>query len=76
MSGDYKTVSIKFTSRASVKIRDNYYTFEATIERQCATPGLISNEQYETAKRDLWDEVNAEVDNQVQDIVELLKSRK
>ncbi len=76
MSGDYKTVSIKFTSRASVKIRDNYYTFEATIERQSATPELISNEEYETAKRDLWDEVNAEVDNQVQDIVELLKSRK
>ena len=76
MSGNFKTVSIKFTSRASVKIRDNYYTLEATIERQCDNPGEITNEEYETAKRDLWDEVNAEVDNQVQDIVELLKSRK
>ena len=76
MLGGYKTTSIKFTSRASVKIRDNYYTFEATIEKQCDTPEIISNEEYETAKRDLWDEVNAEVDNQVQDIVELLKSRK
>ena len=28
-----KTVSIKFTSRASVKIRDNYYTVEACEER-------------------------------------------
>jgi len=72
----FVTTSIRFTSRASVQIKGNYYTFEATIERQCATPELISNEEYETAKRDLWDEVNAEVDNQVQDIVELLKSRK
>ena len=76
MSGEFKTTVIRFTSRASVKIRDNYYTFEATIERQCDKPEDVTNEDYERIKADLWDEVNNEVDTQVQDVVDMLKSHK
>ena len=70
----FKTTSIKFTSRASVKIRDSYYTFEATIEKQC--PESYTDEEYIDAKQQLWDECNNEVDNQVEQIVEMLKNKK
>ena len=70
----FKTTSIKFTSRASVKIRDNYYTLEATIEKQC--PESYTDEEYIDAKQQLWDECNNEVDNQVEQIVEMLKNKK
>lgn len=71
---DFKTTSIRFTSRASVKIRDNYYTFEATIEKQC--PETYTEKEYEQAKNALWSEANCEVDNQVSEVVELLKNKK
>ena len=70
----FKTTSMRFTSRASVKIGDSYYTFESTIEKQC--PEQYSDEEYTDAKQALWDEVNAEVDNQVAEIVNLIKNKK
>lgn len=67
----FKTVSIKFVSRASVCIGKNYYTFEAAIEKVC--PENYTDEEYNQAKQELWDEVNNEVDNQVEEIDNLFK---
>jgi hypothetical protein len=64
--------TIKFTSRASVKIKDSYYTFEATIER--TVPEGIDDEGYDNFKHDLWNEVNGEVDTQIIEITDFLKS--
>ena len=70
---EFKTTSIKFTSRASVKIRDSYYTFESTIEKSC--PDNCTDEEYVDAKRQLWDEVNGEVDNQINDLMVYLQNK-
>ncbi len=74
MASEFKTVSIKLTSRASVCIEKNYYTFEASIEKVC--PPDYTLDEYNQAKADLWNEVNEEVDNQVEDIVNLCKNKK
>lgn len=71
---DFRTVTMRFTSRASVQIKGSYYTFEATIEKQC--PESYTDEEYIDAKQQLWDECNNEVDNQVEQIVEMLKNKK
>ena len=70
---DFKTTEIKFTSRSSVKIRDNYFTFEATITKQC--PPDCTEEEYASAKQALWDECNGEVDQQIVDLQEYLKNK-
>ena len=70
----FKTVSIKFVSRASVCIDKNYYTFEASVEKVC--PEEYTEQEYDETKKQLWDEVNAEVDNQVADVVNLIKNKK
>lgn len=74
MSNDTKyerkaiTTQIKATSRASVKVRDNYYTVEYSEER---TIPDIEGVNLEEEKRLLWDDVNNEVDNQIEDIIKL-----
>ena len=70
----FKTTSIKFTSRASVKLNDSYFTFESTIEKQC--PENYSEEDYIQAKQKLWDECNTEIDNQIIEIQEFLRSKR
>lgn len=65
---------IKFTSRASVKIGDSYYTFEACIERQ--TEHEPGTPEYDDFKKLLWDEVNAEVDTQIEETLEFLKKKR
>ena len=66
--------TIKFTSRASVKIGDSYYTFEACIERQTEhKPGSL---EYDEFKHSLWDEVNNEVDTQIEETLEFLKKKR
>lgn len=62
--------SVKFTSRASVKIGDSYYTFEACLEKS-----VPEDKDYEEFKRNLWDEANAEVDNQIAETLEFLKKK-
>ncbi len=62
-----KTVSITYSSRASVKIRDSFYTVEATEER--AIPD-VPDVDIEEERKLLWDEVNRQVDNQIDDIFE------
>lgn len=57
--------TIAATSRASVKIRDNFYTVEYHEER---TIPDVSGVNIEAERKILWDTVNAEVDHQVEDI--------
>lgn len=66
-------MTIKFTSRASIKIKDNFYTFEACIER--SLPDDISESDYIDAKQKLWDEVTNEVDEQIIETSEFLKNK-
>lgn len=66
--------SVKFTSRASVKIGDSYYTFEACIER--STDLEQGSPEFANFKKELWDELNAEVDTQIEETIEFLKKRR
>jgi hypothetical protein len=61
-----KTVSIKFTSRASVKVNDSFYTVEACEERMIPD---IEGVDIEKEKEALWDSVNSECDSQIQEIL-------
>lgn len=74
MDNTFKTTEIRFTSRSSVQIKGNYFTFEATITKQC--PENYTDEEYIAAKQLLWDECNAEVDNQINDLQEYLKNKR
>lgn len=74
MAKDYEqkavTTSIRATSRASVKIRDNFYTIEYCEERVIPD---VEGVNLEEEKRLLWDDVNSEVDSQIEDIVKTFK---
>ena len=64
------TTSIKFTSRESVKIGDNFFTVECCEERIIPDlPGIKLDKEKEM----LWDAVNTEVDKQIDDIWEQWK---
>lgn len=67
-STEYKqkgvTVSIKFTSRASIKVNESFYTVEACEERMIPEDADVEKE-----RKLLWDTVNEECDNQIQDIL-------
>lgn len=63
------TTLIRATSRASIKIKDNFYTVEWSEERS-----VPSDADLEEERSLLWDTVNDEVDNQIQDIVDIYKS--
>ena len=60
-----KTTTIKASSRASVKVGDNFYTIEWTEERTIQPKDNIEEE-----RTLLWDDVNREVDEQIEDILE------
>ena len=62
-----KVSVIKATSRASVKIRDNYFTVEYSEERIIPDDNTVDIEE---ERHILWDTVNAECDNQILDIRE------
>ena len=59
------TTTIRFTSRASIKIGESFYTMEACEERIIPDIDGIDIEQ---ERRLLWDCVNEEVDNQLIDV--------
>lgn len=65
-----KTTKISATSRASVKVRDSYYTVEYQEER--AIPDIDSVD-LEREREMLWATVNDECDRQVQDIINTFK---
>lgn len=62
------TTAIRITSRASVKIKDNFYTIEYCEERSIPEDANVAEERSE-----LWDVCNAEVDNQIMDIINSFK---
>lgn len=64
-----KPVIIKFNSRASTKIKDQYYTFEYGEERQIDN---FDNIDMEKEKQALIDDCNAVVDDQIKVIVDML----
>lgn len=62
------TTSIRITSRASVKIKDSFYTIEYCEERSIPETANVEEE-----REALWDTCNGEVDKQIEDIVKMLK---
>ena len=62
--------TIAATSRASVKIRDNYYTVEYHEERVIPE---IDGVNIEAERQLLWDTVNSECDHQIDDILQQFK---
>lgn len=67
------TTTIKATSRASVKLGNDFYTLEYSEER--VIPDL-EGVDIEEERRILWDVCNKEVDVQIQDIVDAIKGKK
>ena len=66
----FSTTSIRLTSRASVRIGESYFTFEACEEKQCdpEIASTLTAEELKEEREKLWDLVNSEVDNQIADI--------
>lgn len=62
--------TIKATSRASVKIKDNFYTVEYAEERLIPEDENIDITE---ERQLLWDTCNSEVDNQITDILNSFK---
>lgn len=63
---------ISATSRASVKLRDNYYTVEYSEER--VIPDL-DGVNIELERQALWDAVNTEVDDQAEALYNILNQK-
>ena len=59
-----KITTIKAISRASVKIKDSFYTVEYGEERS-----LEDGDNIEEEREKLWDTCNGEIDRQLEDIV-------
>ena len=81
--------TIKATSRASVKIGDNYFTVEYSEERMIPQVEEIQSTDIqgnktskiivadiEKERADLWDTVNSECDNQIDIIQDYFKKSK
>jgi hypothetical protein len=65
------TTTIKASSRASIKVGDNFYTIEWTEERTVPEDCDIEKE-----RTFLWETVNGEVDGQIQDILDAYGSKR
>lgn len=63
------TTTIRATSRASVKIKDNFYTVEYSEERTLPSEDVNLEEE----RNALWDDVNGECDRQIEDIIKMFK---
>lgn len=64
------TKTIKATSRASVKVGESYYTVEYSEERIIPD---IEGIDIEKERQFLWEDINAECDNQIGDILKTFK---
>ncbi len=64
------TTQIKATSRVSTKIRDEFYTMEYTEER---TIPQVDGVDLEKERKLLWDLVNSEVDNAMNDTIDFIE---
>lgn len=65
-----KISKISATSRASVKIRDSYFTLEYTEERVIPE---IEGVDIDAERALLWQTVNDQVDNQVNETIAAVK---
>ena len=65
----FNTTSIRLTSRASIKVGDSFFTFEA-CEKQCdpEIASTLTDDELAEERQALWDLVNNEVDNQIAEI--------
>ena len=66
-----KTTLIKASSRESIKLGDNYFTVEFTEERSVPEDCNLEEE-----RALLWDDVNEEIDQQIDDIIDMYRSKK
>lgn len=67
------TTQIRATSRASVKVCENFYTVEYTEER---TVPDVEGVNLEEERKLLWNDVNDTVDSQVEDIIKAFAKSK
>ena len=66
-----KTVKISGTSKATVQIKNNYYSFAFSEEREL--PEDDSRVSIEKERELLWETLNTEVDKQIEEIMKLYK---
>lgn len=66
------TTKITATSRVAIKIRDNFYTVEYSEERSVPEVEDIDIEQ---ERKCLFDDVNAIVDQQAEDIIAVFQKK-
>ena len=65
-----KVTTIKATSRAAIKVKDNFYTVEYSEERTIPDVDDVDMDAERTA---LWDDVNTTVDNQCEEIIKTFR---
>lgn len=66
-----KTIEISATSRVAIKLRDNFYTVEASEKRSIPEESNMDEEW-----TDLWNSVNTVVDKQAEDIYSTFANKK
>ena len=74
MAYEVKGVPTKITatSRVAIKIKDNYYTVECSEERSIPD---VEGVDIEKERQALFDDVNATVDGQIEDIYNTFKKK-
>jgi hypothetical protein len=65
--------SIRATSRVALKIHENFYTVEHSEERSIPD---VEGVDVEKERQILWDDVNAIVDTQADDILAMLQKKR
>lgn len=65
-----KTTKIQATSRCAIRIKDNYYTTELVEERVLPNDDSV---RLDLEYKALFDSINAEIDNQMKDILTTFK---
>ena len=63
-----KTIKISGTSKATVQIKNNYYSFSYSEERELPEDDTRTN--IEKERELLWETLNSEVDKQIEQIME------
>lgn len=68
-----KTTKITAISRCAIKVKDNYYTMELSEERVLPDDAEIClDKEYDA----LFNDINAEIDKQCQDVLNSIKSNR
>lgn len=66
-----KTVKISATSKATIQVNGAYYSFSYSEEREL--PEDQSRVNLEKEREYLWEDLNSEVDNQIEEVLKLHK---